>query len=369
MEDYKYLAIVDWVKDYIASEKLKPNDRFLTEKELCAIHGVSRQTVRQALMKLESDNVICRVRGSGTFVKGDTAEPPAPRPRTGSIGVVSTYFSDYIFPHIVTGIESVLNDAGYTMQLAITHNMVSEEKQALRNMLDNGVCGLIVEPSKSALPNPNYAIYNEIRSLGIPLVFFNAKYGWSDFPYVAMDDEAAGRLVADYLFDCGHCEISGLFVLDNIQGHKRYSGFMKSCIDHGRTDAEQSVLWYGAGEVNRVFTYEKKRVLELLESSTAIVCYNDMLAVSLLGFCRENGIRVPDDLSVVGIDDSKYASICDVPLTTARHPHRKLGEAAAEALLRIMDEGGDEDVGDILFKPELVTRASVRQIGRAVSVV
>ena len=68
MEDYKYLAIVEWVKEYIAKEKLRPNDRFLSEKELCAIHGVSRQTVRQALKCLESDNILCRVRGSGTFV-------------------------------------------------------------------------------------------------------------------------------------------------------------------------------------------------------------------------------------------------------------------------------------------------------------
>ena len=58
MEDYKYLAIVDWIKNYIVSEHLQPNDRFLSEKELCAIHSVSRQTVRQALKCLENDGVI-----------------------------------------------------------------------------------------------------------------------------------------------------------------------------------------------------------------------------------------------------------------------------------------------------------------------
>ena len=73
MEEYKYLTIVEWAKKYIATEQLKPNDRFLTEKELCSIHNVSRQTVRQALMRLESENIISRVRGSGTFVKGGVA--------------------------------------------------------------------------------------------------------------------------------------------------------------------------------------------------------------------------------------------------------------------------------------------------------
>ena len=68
MDNYKYLMIVDWAKDYIEKNALTTNDRFLTEKQLCEIHGVSRQTVRQALMKLENDGVIIRMRGSGTFV-------------------------------------------------------------------------------------------------------------------------------------------------------------------------------------------------------------------------------------------------------------------------------------------------------------
>ena len=139
MEDYKYLNIVDWVKEYISAEQLKPGDRFLTEKELCAIHNVSRQTVRQALMKLENDNIISRVRGSGTYV-GSRIIPPAPSV-TGSVGVISTYFSDYIFPHIITGIENVLNEAGCPIQIATTHNRVSEETQALKSMLANSVRG------------------------------------------------------------------------------------------------------------------------------------------------------------------------------------------------------------------------------------
>ncbi|MBQ6033904.1 MAG: winged helix-turn-helix transcriptional regulator, partial [Ruminococcus sp.] len=74
MEDYKYMTIVEWSKNFISSHKLKPKDRFLTEKELCEIHGVSRQTVRQALMCLENENVISRVRGSGAFVASGYAQ-------------------------------------------------------------------------------------------------------------------------------------------------------------------------------------------------------------------------------------------------------------------------------------------------------
>lgn len=361
MENYKYLAIVDWVREYIISENLKPNDRFLTEKQLCDIHGVSRQTVRQALMRLESENVITRVRGSGTFV-GSGIAVPRTEPEKKTVGVISTYFSDYIFPHIVTGIESVLGDSGYTMQLAITHDQVFEETQALEKMLRTGVSGLIVEPSKSALPNPNTELYAELRRKGVPIVFFNAKYPWAEgFPCVAMDDEAAGKTVTDHLFSRGHRRVAGIFALDDIQGHKRYSGYMRSCLENGVHNSEKNVYWYSTAERSDLFKYAKDRLLELLSGTTAVVCYNDRLAIELLHFCKENGIRVPEELSVVGIDDSPYAAICDVPLTTVHHPHRKLGESAARTLLSMIEHRVTEPE-DRIFVPELVERESVLDV-------
>ncbi|MBR6968902.1 MAG: GntR family transcriptional regulator [Ruminococcus sp.] len=360
MEEYKYMTIVEWVKNYIAANGLKPNDRFLTEKDLCEIHNVSRQTVRQALMCLENENVISRVRGSGAFVSSGAVQP-AMTVQNRNIGVISTYFTDYIFPQIVTGIESVLNDSGFSMQLAITHNKVAEEQQALQSMIFGGVHGLIVEPSKSALPNPNMGLYDELRRNNIPVVFFNAKYPWSDYPCVAIDDEAAGRIAADHIFDCGHTRIAGIFALDDIQGHKRYSGFTKSCIAHGLRNAEDNVLWFATSDKNSVFTSGGIRLLELLSESTAVVCYNDNIAIKLLQFCKEHNISVPADLSIVGIDDSKYATICDVPLTTVAHPQRRLGEAVAEKLIDKICSGSVDD-GDIIFAPELRIRGSVRKM-------
>ena len=97
-------------------------------------------------------------------------------------------------------------------------------------------------------------LYDEIKRRNIPLVFFNAKYPWSDFPCVAMNDTAAGKLVTDCLFRAGHRKICGIFALDDIQGHRRYQGFVESCIENGITTAEQNVLWYSTGEKSTLFT-------------------------------------------------------------------------------------------------------------------
>src|SRR5574344_826852 len=345
MEDFKYLAIVDWVKNCINDEHIAAGERFYSEKELCDIHGVSRQTVRQALMVLENQNVLWRKRGSGTFVKSSKNTAVG---NNFTVGVISTYFSDYIFPSIVTGVERVLKANNIGMQLSITHNQVFEESQALKTMLAQNVKGLIVEPSKSALPNPNMSLYEEIRSLKIPLVFFNAKFPWPDFPCVAMDDVMAGRLVTDHLFVLGHKKISGIFALDDIQGHKRYQGFMESFEKHKISTAEQNVIWYSTSEKQTSCALSGDRINALPERSTAVVCYNDSLAVGLRDCCKKQGIRVPDDISITGIDDSKLASVCDVPLTTVRHPHQLLGEKTAEKLLEAIENPGASS-GDVLF--------------------
>jgi GntR family transcriptional regulator of arabinose operon len=146
-----------------------------------------------------------------------------------------------------------------------------------------------------------------------------------------------------------------------MQGHKRYSGFMQSCLAHGIRESERNVIWFATSERNDIFSYTQDKLLGLLKDKSAVVCYNDKIAVKLLKLCRDNGIRVPEDISVVGIDDSRYASICEVPLTTVHHPQKKLGEAAARLLLDMI-EGREMSPGDMLFTPELVVRESVADL-------
>jgi len=261
----------------------------------------------------------------------------------------------------VTGIEKVLKNNNVGMQLSITHNQVFEESKALKTMLEQDIRALIIEPSRSALPNPNVKLYEKIKELNIPLVFFNAKYPWADFPCVTMDDVAAGKIATEHLIQLGHTRIGGVFAFDDIQGHKRYQGFLSAFEEHGITLEEQNVMWFSTSEKKEFFTRED-RIKGLLERVTAVVCYNDSHAVSLLELCKKWNVCVPEDLSVVGIDDSKLAKICEVPLTTVRHPHQLLGERAAQKILEMI-ENPEKCFQDVLYEPELVERESTRKLG------
>lgn len=134
------------------------------------------------------------------------------------IGVITTYPDDYIFPGIIHGIEDVLSEHHYTMALGITHNRQTDEENALRQMVENGVDGLIVETTKSALPNANMLLYHEILDRGIPVVFLNGYYHNLNESHIIMDDVRAGEIAANALTDKGHQKIGGIFKSDDIQG-------------------------------------------------------------------------------------------------------------------------------------------------------
>jgi GntR family transcriptional regulator of arabinose operon len=200
-------------------------------------------------------------------------------------------------------------------------------------------------------------LYNEIRARDIPLVFFNAKYAWSANPLVAMDDYAAGQIATEHLISLGHRNITGIFVFDNMQGHKRYQGFMNKLMEHNIPMPEKRVLWFPAAEQSALFSNSGSEISSLLDGSTAVVCYNDSLAVELMSFCKRQGRSVPGDLSVVGIDDSNLARICEIPLTSVQHPKQQLGETAASILLELMSNPSFK-AKDTLFHPKLIKRAS-----------
>lgn len=354
----KYVTLVNWIRTKVEAEKLRCGDKLYSENELSAMFGISRQTVRQAIGVLERERVVERRRGSGTYI---VYSPYRQRIPTKNIGVITTYLDDYIFTSIIRGIETVLSEKGYTMQVAFTHNHVENETRALRAMLEKNVDGVIVEPTKSGLPNLNTALYEELQKREIPILLFNAYYPAMNLPHVSMDDRAAGRLVTQCLIRAGHRHIGGIFQLDDLQGHLRYEGYARALMDAGLELCDENVIWY-ATEDRAGLAETFPRILKRLGGCTGLVCYNDQIAFMVMEQLRRHGVAVPEQLSVVGIDNSEIASLCEVPFTSVSHPKELLGRTVAENLLRLV-EGDMRFNATVEFAPELVERESVRVLG------
>lgn len=353
----KYETVVFWVLDAIDSGELSYGDRLPSEKDLMEKFQVSRQTVRRALEVLSEKGTVEGRRGSGTYVAVNKRRRAKREIR---IAVMPTYVDTYIFPSLIRGIESVFSREGCTLQLSVSNNTVERERMFLKEFLQTqSIDGLIAETVKSGLPSPNLELYNSLEESGIPVLFINSFYSGLDIPHVSLNDRKAGYTAAKHLLDCGHTRIGGIFKADDGQGHLRYAGYTEALMERDIKVRGSKITWMDSEEI-RDMESEDTRILKRLKDCTACVCYNDEIASRLVALLTKAGIRVPQDFSVVGIDNSSLARFCSVPLTSIRNPVEELGRAAAERIIGKICR--NEPMKTEEFEPELVMRNSVRVI-------
>ncbi|MCC3376129.1 GntR family transcriptional regulator [Cohnella sp. REN36] len=353
----KYLQLKEELVSWIAGGRYLPGDKLPSENELSEQFGLSRQTVRQSIGELVQEGWLNREQGKGTFV----SRQPAERRSAGvskTIGLVTTYISDYIFPSIVRGAEAALKARGYRLLLSSTDNRKDRERESLETMLTQGVSGLIVEPTKSAEGNPNFEAYMALEYHGIPMIMINEQYPDLDWPCVKLDDAAGGRLAAEHLIALGHRRIAGFFKADDMQGVQRMKGFLQAHRDRQLTVPPELLVRYATEDKIGRPGEALRQLLSDAEPPTAIVCYNDELAVALLDVVREAGLRVPEDLSLTGFDDSFLATATEIKLTTVAHPKAQMGEDAVGLLLDRLEGRRPSPRQGKLYEPKLVVRAS-----------
>lgn len=351
----KYVQLADWIKQKIREDGLEKGDKFYTEHALSDLFSVSRQTVRQAINMLINEGVLESRQGSGTYIASQTVSKKV---SSKTIGVIVTYFDEYIFPSIINGIESVISEKGYTMHMACTRNDQDSEARALRSMMENEVDGFIIEPTKSALPNNNINIYKEIAEKDIPLIFINSYYPELRFPYISLDDVEAAKMAVDNLIKNGHTKIALALKSDDIQGHLRYRGAIERAAESDIRISRENTFWFTTEDI-KYLEEDAGRLMRYIGDCTAIMCYNDQTAATVLKILKECGKKVPEDISVISIDDANQATACTPQLTTVAHPKKLMGSVAARSLFRLIS--GEKYDATLKFAPQLIERGSVAQ--------
>ena len=357
MTKTKYQLISDEIRSKILSNAYPKGSTIPSETQLQKEYDVSRHTVRQAIALLVNEGYLRKEKGAGTFVDDRYLSPSLEQKKQQkTIGVITTYVSDYIFPSIIRGIEQELRKDGYSLLLASTNNDLEQEAACLEQMLNQGVSGLIVEPTKSNTYNPNLSYYLSFKERGIPVVMINANYEELSLPTVCVDDTQAGFLATDYLLNHGHNHLGLLIKLDDLQGKYRMKGFIKAHEEWGKP-FKGNYIWTYTTETKDIVI---KQMLEELDQSevTGLVCYNDEVAQVVMQELLAAGKRIPDDYSIIGNDDSFLSSSNGIQLTTLSHPKEALGETAAK---KIIAASNGEKIDNKVFQPQLIIRDSVKK--------
>ncbi len=353
----KYQALVNFIKEQIADKALLPGDKLPSENDLAAKFCISRQTVRKAIGLLEEEGIVCRVKGSGTYLGYARQENLEQK---NSIAVVTTYVESYIFPKTIQGIEKVLFESGYSVQISFTNNTLEREKSILEDLLSrDDVAGVIVEGTKSGLPNPNIPLYRRLLAKKVPVLFINTYYPELDVPHISLNDVAAAEMAVNYLIAKGHQRIGAILKLDDGQGRLRYLGYLSAMEAAGYPVTDSRIVWIDTDE-SKQLAYCADKILNRVEECTALFCYNDQVAFQLIRILLQKGIRVPEDVSVISIDDSDLTLHSEVPITSLPHPKEKLGEKAAEVLLQLIV--GRKKDATFEFDTRVVERESVKYI-------
>ncbi|WP_312148512.1 MULTISPECIES: GntR family transcriptional regulator [Paenibacillus] len=354
----KYQVIIEDIKSKILSGDYNVGEQIPTESALQSLYEVSRQTVRKAILELSNEGFLRSEKGSGTYVSNQYRTKTGGSSHKKTIGVITTYISDYIFPSIIRGIESRMNEDNYSLLLASTNNDVAQEKKALEMMLSYGVDGLIIEPTKSNLYNPNIAYYLSFKEQDIPLIMINAFYEEIELPFLCLDDVQSSYLATKELISKGHSQIGLIAKMDDLQGKYRMKGYIKALEEAKLRFYPEQIFSFNTETKQTLATNLKDFLNKNRDTLSAIVCYNDEVGLEVVNACRQLGISIPEELSIIGQDNSYIAQNANIKLTTLTHPQETMGRDAADWVIKKL-QGKKDLPNNTYYQPVLIEGETV----------
>ncbi|MFI7603402.1 LacI family DNA-binding transcriptional regulator [Actinoplanes sp. NPDC049681] len=341
------------------------NGRSPSVKDVAATAGVSLGTVSNVMNRPEVVSPATRERVERAMAElGFVRNESARQLRAGTsrtLAYVMLDGSNPFFHDVAQGIELAAESADLSLFICNSNGRADREAVHLDRLVQQRVQGVLITPVDPGAPH-----LAEIGRRGIPIVIVDRVGAGGAFCSVAVDDVLGGRIAAEHLAELGHTRVAVVGgpeslgqVRERLEGARQIwaeLGLRPEDLIHLPTAALTVAEGRSAGE--RLAGIPARR------RPTAAFCANDLLALGLLQQVIGAGMRVPDDLAIVGFDDIEFAAAAAVPLTSVRQPRQELGRAAARLVL---DEATDPQHRhqQLSFVPELVARASTVSRPRA----
>jgi GntR family transcriptional regulator of arabinose operon len=302
---------------------------------------VSRQSIRQALGILERDGLIHKIHGSGSYVSDKLNLPK----KTMRIAVIVANIDSYVISGILSGIEAICTQNHYSIQLMSTSNSIAKERNILQSLLVHLVDGILVEGTKRALPNPNLSFYRELAAQNKPIIFLNSIYpelsdgADGNILSVTMDDYSGVYDLTMSLIQEGHCSIGGVFSGEDLQGVRRYSGFIDALAQSEFGLEDRHVLLLNTSEIGA--RESSSAVLNLVMECTAIVCQNNEVADHVATFVKTLAGKTR---MLVLFNGSQVSDRSELQVRSLMLPKEKLGQIAAEKVIAMINGTPEESL-------------------------
>jgi len=332
----------------------------ITIKDIAKRTGVSHSTVSRALggNSLISEETSSRIRKVAQELgyQPSAAARSLKTNQTKVIGVIVNSIDDPFFSEILFGIEDAAQTCGYSLFIASSQYDPIREQKIVQTMMEQRTDGVIICSSSFSADKGRQLLAN-----GFPVVVVNYK-AHENFNYSIYHDDVDGsQQISRHLIDLGHKKIaflgnsrSGRTSLDRMNGFKKEMRKASMKIPAG-------FIFDVEGSTPELGTQALEHFMQLSDPPTALICFNDMVAIGILHACQQSGIRVPEDLSVTGFDNITFSAYTSPPLTTLDQPKYSIGKEAAHLLLNLLNkknDGSSPTHAEKILKGSLLVRHS-----------
>lgn len=335
-------------------QRIKTNqykEKLPTERELMEESGMSRVTVRKAIAILQQDIPLRRSKKGGTYISN---------PQVDTINrqlVILMPDSSPESIEIITGVENYFSSDNISITVKFTNLSVKSERAILEELLKLNVAGFLIYP---ATTSTNRDIFLRIAERNIPLVFIDRSPFHMICSSVSINNQQIAIDAVNYLYEQGHRQIA--FFASGLKSQQstveRLWGYSYAMSRHHLPVTKDHIFaLQNIDEMHQCF----ERFFNIENRATAVFCSDDVLAGFFICAAQERGYRVPEDFSVIGVDNKDNVNTGGVALTTVCQPYRELGRQAAQIMDSILSDN-NRGMTKLYLPAEMILRDSVRKI-------
>jgi len=337
----------------------------VTIKDIAVKAGVSVITVSRAINNKPDINIITKERilkiaDELGYVPNELAKSLVTR-RTNSIAVLMPSTPDYLAIEKFVSINQVCYEAGYTTLFCDTQNSVEKELEFLRQVKSKRVDGILIFPVQGG----DKRYIDELKNTNVPFVFLHRFPEELDCDYVKNDNEYGGYITVNHLLEQGCRNIKYICARPNTTtGRERISGGKKAVSENSISSDCFEVLVCD-DSIHACYAFVKSLISDKSKQKPdALFVWNDRLAIGARKAILEEGLKIPEDIALMGYDDLEVSEFLLPPLTSVRQSTYEIGRRASQILLeKIESSDNKRAIKKITIKPELIIRESTKKNG------
>jgi LacI family transcriptional regulator len=271
------------------------------------------------------------------------------------VGLVVPDLLHPFFAEVAKALSTAIRGKGYSLIVSSSEEDPELERREIRQLLARRLDALVIASTATSAEQ-----FERMRRKKEPFVLIDRNFPGISANFVGVDDEAAGRIGTDHLLDIGCKRVAHIRGRNKSTGMGRFEGYRKALLNRGLPLVEDYVV--SPHQVDTNGLEQGAEAMRLLLSRSprpdGVFCYNDLLAIGAINTIFEEGLRVPEDIAIIGCGNLHYDSCLRVALSSIDQHHMQIGQRAAEILLNLIESKQIPKVRQCILEPALVVRSS-----------